>query len=251
MKFWISIFLFFTVCAFAEYPNFNDNPLLTSEMREKMRPYLLPIDHSLKPIIDEIFSQSRVTKDKQSLLHAGFSIIAEMPRSLTFVTKHPRVPGYVFKIHLDSQIEGRYGTPSWEWLVRRCQGAKRIRKIIHKHHIRHFIVPDKWLYILPLSAHRNSKTSQPVVLIATEIALQNHKDSTIAWKKFATKEHLDELHLILKPGLASLRLDENIPYTKDGIFAFTDTEKPIRSYKLKKAAKYFSKKMQKYWLSII
>lgn len=216
-----------------------------------MERYLLPLDHPLKPQIDHIFSQSRVTESKQAILDAGFSIIVEMPRSLAFVVRHPQVPGYVFKMHLDSEVAGRNGIPSWRWLTQRCEGARKIRKIIRKHGIRHFIVPDKWLYVLPHNADVNIKTSQPVVLIASDIEVQSRKASAVAWRKEITRRHLDELYLILKPGLGSIHLDSNVLYTKDGVFAFVDTEKPKESYRLKKAAKYFSKKMQKYWLDII
>ena len=86
---------------------------------------------------------------------------------------------------------------------------------------------------------------QPVVLICTEIDLVSVEESREAWRTVVTKEHLDELYTILKGGCGSWRLGSNVPYTKQGTFAFTDTERP--PHKLSKVEKYFSPKMVRYW----
>ena len=147
MSKWLLLFLFGGFSLFGYYPNFEDNHLLNGRMKAMMKSHLIPLDHPLKPILDLIFSQGRVVDSKQSIIDAGFSIVVAMPRSQTIVAKHPLVPGFVFKMHLDSEESGRFDQPSCEWLAQRCSHAAKIRKIIQKNHLRHFIVPDKWLYL--------------------------------------------------------------------------------------------------------
>jgi hypothetical protein len=235
-------FLFVCIQAFGIYPNFDDNIYLTDEMKKKISPHLLPLDHPIKTAVDQIFSGTRVTYSEGAIQAAGFDILFSMPSSHTIVAKHPLVPGYVFKIHLDSEKTGRYGTPSWVWLTRRCEYVGKIRKIIRKNNIRHFIVPDKWVYALPPSK------KQPIVLIAQELDVLNEAESREAYQTVITPEHLHELHLILKTGLGSTHLDKNVPYTKQGKFAFIDTERTQKNYR--KSVKYFSERMKRYWMSI-
>ncbi len=214
-------------------------------MKQKIEPHLIPMDHPIKPILDRIFEQKQVTINKQAIVDAGFSIIVSMPRSFAIVARHPLIPGYIFKIHLNSEKQGRYGTASWEWLTRRCTYAKKIREIIEKNQIQYFTVPDKWLYPL----HVEKKTDQPVLLIATDMELTSAKQSVEAWKTIITPSHLKELYLVLKEHCGSSDVDSNVPYTKNGTFAFTDTEKPPKS--LKKVKNHLSPRMEKYWLSLI
>src|ERR1043165_7543875 len=61
-------------------------------------PFLIPNDHPVKDALDYLFSQSRATENEQSLLDAGFEIIAKMPVSFVIVARHYAVQGYVFKI---------------------------------------------------------------------------------------------------------------------------------------------------------
>jgi hypothetical protein len=39
----------------APYPHFTDNPLLSEKMKHLMFPYLLPLNHPLKKVLDSIF----------------------------------------------------------------------------------------------------------------------------------------------------------------------------------------------------
>jgi hypothetical protein len=233
------------------YPNFQNNPHLDQKMRTLMAPYLLPLDHPIKATLDSIFSQSRVTQDKQTLIDAGFSVIASMPGSFVVVARHPAVPGYVFKLYLDSETRCKQGIPNWEWLTRRCIGAEKIRKLIHKKKLRYFTIPDKWLYPLPLNFSSQGSQAQPVVVVETDMELESEQATELAWKTHITPKHLDELYAILRNGYGTIRLAPNIPYTKNGTFAFTDTEYPERRFKLKRAKLYLSEEMQLYWDQLI
>ncbi|MBS0605162.1 MAG: hypothetical protein JSS60_09045 [Verrucomicrobia bacterium] len=237
------------------YPNFEDNPLLTDRMRIRIAPYLLPLDHPMKPKLDSIFSQSRVLENERTLLDAGFVIIdGPMPNSFMIVARHPEIPGYVFKLYLDSETRCRKDIPHWTWLVRRCAGASAIRKLIRQEKIQYFSVPDKWIYILSVYPFSNVVNPQPVILMETDMELESPEESKRMWKTAVTRKHLDELYAILKHGYGGhgvVNLSSNVPYTKSGKFAFTDTEDPPAKLKLKRVKRYLSKGNRHYWDSLI
>lgn len=245
MKWLLLIFLSGYVFLFSDYPNLNGNPLLTKEMKKMIVPHLLPLDHHVMPILDQIFSEPRVLKNEQSLRNAGFSIIAIQAKSSMVVARHPLVPGFVFKIYRDSEPTGRKGMPGWECLAIRCKNAKKVKKIIDKNCLIHFTVPDKWLYLLPIT--HSKKNHQPVILLATDMEIESRKNTKQAWKTLITPEHLDELYIILKEGYGSCFLINNMPLTKHGTFAFVDLEKPKRKLNMDKVGTYFSRDMRLYW----
>ena len=249
------LFIFLVLCAVctagefekSTYPYFADNPYLNEETRCSAAPYLLPLDHPIKPAVDEIFSRARVIDDETTLKEAGFEIIAAMPGSFVVVARHPAVPGYVFKLYLDTEPRYKDGIPNHIWLIRRCVGAAFIRNLIEIKKIRYFKVPDKWLYILPWQHPSYGPCRSPLILIATDMQLVSEEMTRYAWKTYATRRHLKELYAILKRGHGSKRIVENIPFTKQGFFAFTDTEYPVRKLPLEKVKHCFSDEMQEYW----
>ena len=261
-RIYLFIFLLLNLSCFAalpgasNYPNFEDNPLLTDRMRFMITRHLVPLNHPMKPVLDSIFSQSRVLENERTLVDAGFEVIAgPMPHSFMIVARHPAVPGYVFKMYLDSEVRNREGVPHWEWLVRRCVGAQGIKHIIKTENISHFLVPDKWLYVLPVYPYSSSLRPELVVLMETDMEPESQKVTKKMWKTAITRKHLDELYLILKEGYGGndvLHLTLNVLFTKSGKFAFTDTEfSRVNHPKLKRVKKYLSKEMQSYWSSLI
>lgn len=251
-RFWIFLFLSSFISIWAGYPNFEDNPLLTKKMQAMMEPYLLPLDHPAREALDLIFSRGRVVQDEQSLRHAGFSVSFIGSRSAVIVARHHLVPGMIFKIYRDSDPKGRRDHPGWEWLTQRCVNAKKMRDLIAKYDLVYFKVPEKWLYILPLNSVASpSKNLQPVILLATDMEIENHEETRIAWKRVINRRHLDELYVILKSGYGSTCLISNIPFTKQGTFALVDLEHPKRKFNMRDVEKYFSEPMKYYWRSII
>jgi hypothetical protein len=212
-------------------------------MQERIAPYLLPLTHPFKPALDAIFSASRPTENEASLAQAGFATIAVKKNTYVHVVRHPAVPGYVFKLHLDSELRQKLQKPGWFWLANRCEGAEKIRHLIKSKKIKHFVAPDKWLYPLPYSPNPNAKS---VVLLATDMRLVSHSKSQQAWKK-AGHRVLEELYIVLSHGYGSWFLTGNVPYTKSGKFAFIDTEYPKREISLGKVKHYLSEEMQAYW----
>lgn len=232
------------------YPNFDDNPLFTQEMKEQMRPHLIPIFHPSKAILDSLFIYSRVVMNETSLIASGFEVLMTTPHTYVTLARHPLVPGYLFKIYLDSEQRKKDDRPGWEWLLRRCQGAANIRRVIKEEKIKNFLIPDKWLYPLPYLPLSTESKQEPVILLVTDMQLVSGKMTRAAWKA-ATKQDLNELHSILSKGYGSAFLTANVPYTQFKKFAFVDTEHPQRNIDLANVIPFLSEEMRPYWYSLI
>lgn len=236
------------------YHDFKVNSCIVKEMHTMIRPHLLPETHAIKPVLDAIFSEYGVNKNADSLARAGFVTVSVRPFTFLTVVRHPCLPGYIQKIYLESDQRVKPGKPGWKWLVQRCQGADNIRKLIKAKKLKHFTVPDKWLYPLkakPKHLQAKSGCGQPVILITTDMNLVSQAESEEAWKTKVTYEVLDELYEIISHGLASSHLSWNIPYTNDGTFSCIDTEHPVRKPDYKSVKLYLSKKMGKYWDALV
>ncbi|MGH2639961.1 MAG: hypothetical protein ACRDF4_11890, partial [Rhabdochlamydiaceae bacterium] len=183
----------------------------------RVQPYLLPSKHCLKPLLDEIFSQGRITETYETFERVGFVTHCRRRLSGVTIARHPKIPGYLFKVYLDSETIQKRSKPGEEWLLQRCIGAAKIRALIKKKKMRYFLVPDKWLYELPQKGY---------ILITTDMELVSNRETKTAWKTNVNRELLQELYSILRHGYGSPTLSANIPYTKSGKFAFIDTEYP-------------------------
>ena len=236
-------------------PQNLENPFLDPVIKAHVTPYLLPSEHPMKATLDSIFSQSRVLENERTLIDAGFVVIAgPMPYSFVTVVRHPAIPGYVFKLYLDSESRCRKQIPNWSWLVRRCMGARGIKKIIKRKHIRRFLVPDKWLYIVPPYPYPSILNPQPIILMETDMEPESQAVTRDMWRKGITTKHLDELYSILKHGYGGhgvINLVSNVPFTKKRKFAFTDTEDPKATLNLKHICTYLSFEMANYWMDLI
>src|SRR5262245_60946940 len=94
--------------------------------------YLLSGDHPLRGWLDTLFSTSSILDSEKTLRAAGFQILACIPTHPA-IARHPCVPGYIFKMYLNSEkkrpSEGILGV---EWLLRRCVGADMLCQWIQK-----------------------------------------------------------------------------------------------------------------------
>jgi hypothetical protein len=225
-------------------------------MRSKIADYLIPLNHPVKATLDSIFSQSRVLENERTLVAAGFDVLVPpLASSYIIVARHPEMPGYVFKLHLDSETRSRKQLPHWIWLVGRCAEAKKIRKTIKRKNIRYFSVPDKWIFVPPFYPYSNALNPQPIIIVETDMELVSKEETEQMWKKRIKRKHLDELHYIIKHGYGGnsvLYLVNNVPFTKNNTFAFIDTEGPQSDHlNLKFIKRYLSKEMQDYWDCLI
>lgn len=236
------------------YPNFDDNPFITEEMRKRITPYLLPLDHQLKAPLDEIFNHSRAIENEEAFEKAGFITLFKQQISFIRVARHPALKGYLMKVYLDSELRQRRGLPGWVWLAERCKGAEKIRKLIAKKGLKYFSVPDKWLYPLPVNPAPllpQGQGRQTIVLLVTDMKLTSQAESWRAWREEITTRHLDELYCILSHGFSSTYLITNIPYTKKGKFTCIDTEHPKRKLDYQRVKQYLSPEMNVYWDNLV
>lgn len=256
MKFIYSIFLFFQFSAFnlhGSYNDFDDNPLISEDFKQRMEEFILPEDHPCKPYMDILFQNRTVLKNFENFKLAGFQTLYRQKRTKIKVAKHKLIPGYLVKVVLDDELELKGNIPEWFWFTQRCIGAKKIRNSIESHGFTLFSVPKKWIYPLPWRNAPMGRGYLPkaIILLVEDMNLYDHADSKIAWEVKITKEHLEELYVILKEaGGASYRTD-NICYSLSEQFAFIDTEYPDTTADLSRIKKHLSKEMALYWQALI
>ncbi len=233
------------------YPNFDDHPSISDDMRKKMQPYLVPLNSHIKPILDSIFSNAEILNNEETLASAGFITLFSHLNSYLIIAKHPKLPGFLFKLFLHNEQRQKMGMAGYEWLLRRCQGAENVRNLIKRKRLKHFSVPDKWLYPLPPELNQeNSSTHTPLILVVTDMHIASQKQTKQAWLG-ASKEVIDELFCILNHGYSSAALVNNIPYTKEGKFACVDTEHPKRKVGLRHVKRYLTNETYLYWNNLI
>lgn len=222
--------------------------------------YILPADHWLHDALDSIFTEFDAHKDEDTFGEAGFVKICKRNSDM-IVAKHEQIPGYIIKIYLRENIPMQ----TWEWVACRCQGAENIRNLIKRKGLKHFNVPDKWIYRIPELAGRKEiesltesieskgqmswlvKQTSPACLVAALMNVVSDGKSRRAWKEKITRSHLRELYCILSHGFSSTCLDQNIPYTKEGKFTCLDTEIPFRYQKYYRVIPYLTPEMRTYW----
>lgn len=213
--------------------------LSQADLAKDARRHSLTIDHPFHEALDHIFASSKTLDSERDLVKAGFTII-QLRDPMFVIAKHPALPGHLVKVHLHSS--SRSTESRWKNLVRRCNAAERLRKLIQKENLRYFTVPDKWIYTTPTR-------SQDPVLIVTRMNIVSEEKSKYAWKNYVQRDHLKELYCIIKHNCGSSKLEENVPYTKEGVFACVDTEKSPQGHRSVK--RYLSKKMRDYWDELV
>lgn len=234
-------------------PNIK-NPLIQKKVRRAMKPYLLSQTHPMRNTLDAIFQNNRATVDEETFLKEGFQTIATGSRSYIVVATHEKLPGYLVKVYLDNELNKKSDKESWDWLVRRCQGAKQIRDIIKRRNIKYFVVPDKWLYCLP---PKPSPFTTPLhthhfaILLVTDMELAPKRRNYNVWYDDITKEHLKELYLIISRAKGSSYRPDNIAYTKNDQFAFIDTEYPNRGPDYLSIRHFLNPEMCDYWDKLV
>lgn len=235
-------------------PNVDGNRYLSDTIRKKMRPYLLPLQHPMRQILDELFLHERITLNRETFQNAGFKTLATGPRSFIRVARHEKMPGYLVKAYLDTVTREKRGKPSWRWLVYRCEGAKKVDSIIRSRDIKYFDVAKKWIYCLPAepSPPRDAYHERHLaLLLVTDMNLASSKDNYHAWRHVITKEHLRELYTIISHAKGSSYRPDNIAYVANGKFAFIDTEYPSSKPDYSSIKQFLNPEMQRFWEKLV
>lgn len=219
---------------------------------EIVEPYVMPDDHPIKAKLDRLFSKTRVLLNTHTLSKSGFKDIKPGLFSQAIVSTHSQFRKYVFKLFLDEQI----GRSDWQYWVDRIMEARTIQEDIDRNGYQtYFVVPKKWLYVLPEKPDAPTYLERKnFILVAEEMKLLKTKASCRLWKSdVITPPLLDALYtLIQKEGLADCTDPFNIPFTKQGKIAFIDTEINHKwAVPFERLTPYLSPEMGTYWEGLI
>jgi hypothetical protein len=216
-----------------------------------MNSYILPSTHPARDALDFLLRCPSVIDNDCTFQTAGFETRVKKSRSLMRVATHPALPKYLFKVYFvdERQLE-RKKPRGWRGFASRCQGAERIGRIIRERRLQYFQVPRKWLVLLPTHHPACRPNDQPVILVAERQELLSRKENEQAWLNAIVERHLDDLYTIIHDaGGASYRAD-NIRLTKQGKFAFIDTEHTGDQRDYESINQYLAPRMRKYWLEL-
>lgn len=197
-------------------------------------------------VIDSsLFADPEAIRSIDTLKAAGFETRGPQQWSRIVVAKHPKAPGYLFKIYVDEEkYPGSHC--DYEYWERRIEGAQKIRReIIKRQASDRFKVPQKWIYRLS----REGKPRQ-FILVVEEMDVLDEAANLACWGgETVSKELLKTLWEICEAtGLRDSLKPDNIPFCKDGKIAFIDTEQhghwPLRADRL---TPYLREGLRAYW----
>lgn len=231
----------------------------TVAMKAATAPYLLTEEHPAKAILDQLFSK-RVSTNTKTLEKAGFLQVRLLHAGQTVAT-HPSLPGFFLKLVLDAKNQ------SWSYndnlcrkqdeyleFVARIQRRNELQEIIDAHQITKIILPRKWIYPIPTKVDPEPGTIKKLyLLVAEDMHILPDAENLKKWKNEMTKEHLDELFLLM----TSLQLSDINPSNlafceEEDILALIDTKpRPADEMKLTEIDYYLSPEMRDYWHSLI
>lgn len=211
------IFLFSCFSLLEAVPKKPD--YVSKDTWDKVYPYLLPDNHPTKQFLDEIFKESCILNGV-TLYQAGFRYTNNKNPKKVTVARHPKLPGYIIKLFLDNQPVGE----EWCHWLQRIEGANLIRETIEeKAYTASFKVPQKWIYYLPCRMH--TVVGRFCIMIVEDMQIHNHSENRKQWKSNSTYEQVYMYWDLLETlGLFDSVYIDNIPYCKDGRYAFVDTE---------------------------
>jgi len=242
------------ICIFFSHTSVYSSKASYKDAQESVGAYLLPENHAIRPLLDQIFSPGACFSF-DALKAAGFSYSLPREHTRLILASHSRLPGYIFKLYLDIQPYLSQQPEYYFWILR-IQGAERIRAAIERDRLGHlFKVPRKWIYLLPQSEHREEGYYPKYTIVVEEdMELVSEEENKQLWKSSAvTRELLQALYgLIEEIGLCDCLKPDNIPFSLDGRVAFIDTQsfgkKKIRFQKLRS---HLSEENKRIWNEII
>lgn len=229
--------------------SFGNEPVLATTQATDTD-YFLPECHPIKPLLDSLFSDSRIILNLKTLKKAGF--IFSKPRKFTnlVVARHPELPGFIFKLYLDAQ---RYhkDRPELHFWMLRAQGADLVREAIEANHLHEWLkVPQKWIYKLPRKPScPKGYMKKKYILVEEDMYLLSHDENEKLWESsFVTSQHLQAVYFILKKvGLSDCAKPDNMPFSIDGRIAFIDTQTHGCRVPYDNLSSWLSTENQTYW----
>ncbi len=215
---------------------------------------LLPDNHPLQKKLKKIFALGNegMFRSRKKLQKAGFQVFHRIHRGL-MVGSHPSLKKYMIK-KFKNKILQKDQLANY---LSRINGARALSAFIEANNLKHIVVPQKWLYLLPEQYSDPETKERSYLLIVEKIDICSggeDPEGEIAKKYYNIDlEVLREVYIVLYyfRGLDS-RL-HNLPFTHQGKIAFIDTERWERERPgfLDKILPFLSHKKQAYALGIL
>lgn len=208
-------FIFFLSCLMQglSLTGYERSPYVESALWNDVQPYLLPLDHPVKPILDKIFRRSRATASLTAMRRAGFSFEDPRTADRLIAAKHAKLKGYLIKTFTDAQTMVTHEGYLW---IQRIKGAKLIQESLNRHHFNKIMkVPKKWIYPLPTDPPplQGNYCRRHFVLVAEDMKIMHQSKNERYYLQKASKELLKALYIILSENVLidSIYID-NIPF---------------------------------------
>jgi hypothetical protein len=224
------------------------------QVKQAVTPYLIPEEHPIKLVLDQIFSASDVCFTFDTLKAAGFTCRKLQKHTRLIIAKHPSLPEYLFKLYLHIQPY-HSNKPEYYFWVSRILGAEKIRQRIEQRNLNAlFKVPKKWIYFLPrMSLGAEDYYPKYTLLVEEDMQLLSEDENLLLWESGAvSKQLLDELlTIVTEIGLDDCLKPDNIPFSLDGRVSFIDTQSfGKRKIDYKNLLPYLSEENKAYWKSV-
>lgn len=234
---------------------YERHPSIDPTLWNSLAPYFLPENHPIKNKLDRIFTKSRAIEDLRSLHRAGFSTTKPRRWTRLVVTSHKKVPGYIFKLYLDSQ-RFHQKQPEHHFWVLRIKGAQLIREEIKKRGLQEiYKVPKKWIYPLPVhpSPSQEARRKNFILVEQNMEIYPDSKNEKIWGSEKVTAPFLQTFYRFVSDlGLWDCAKPANAPFAKDGRIAFIDTQSFYRwPVKYDRLTPFLSPPMQDYWNQLL
>lgn len=212
--------------------------------------YYLADTHPIKPVLDALFSTSRVLLNEKNMKKAGFILSKPRPFTNLIIASHPALPGYIFKLYLEAQRLHKH-KPELDFWMMRIQGALAVKYTIETFQLQKLVkVPQKWLYQLPKKPKgKKGYTKRQYILVEEDMDLISSEDNERLWSSdYITPDLLDAIYLILsKVGLRDCTKPDNLPFSFDGRVSFIDTQTHGEKVPFKRLGSWLSPGNQQYW----
>lgn len=168
--------------------------------------------------LSALFRDPRMFESRHAWRDAGFSVVDRSNNGKIMVASHSSVPGLLFKKYT-TDISQSDQTKNYE---RRVEGAKRLRSFADSKHLRHVVIPHKWLLELPRPFRKEH------VLVVERFDLMSDDQTKAAFYRIDPTILMDLCAMLHQfRGMDSNA--KNVPFVVDGRIAFIDTEHWDRS----------------------
>lgn len=215
------LFSFFLICfCFLSSKNlFSLGPQVQAHP-SILEPYLLPDKHPLQEQINHLFENSQMFESVDQLQKSGFEVLPRVHRGL-MVASHSTMNGYLIK-KFQNHISQKHQLNNY---VSRIRGARALNLFISKNHLKHIIVPKKWLYALPKKFSDSVTKEKTYILIVEKLDILTGNGEVAKRYQSIEEPILKELCMVVYRfrGLDSVL--HNMPFTHQNKIAFIDTEK--------------------------